>query len=62
MHFHFKSSTLLTEFLGQFQEDKRQQVAEALLMLGVDIAKKLGQKNPRELYATLKQLASKHAT
>ncbi|KAM3128614.1 hypothetical protein pb186bvf_019311 [Paramecium bursaria] len=48
------------EFLEQFKDDKRSSVTQFLLIIGMDMAKKLGQNNPKDLYHTLKQLASRN--
>lgn len=42
MSFQFKSTQLINEFVHHFPEDKKNQVINYLVVLGYDIAKKLG--------------------
>jgi hypothetical protein len=44
----------VNEFVHQFPEEKQNSVVNFLMILGLDIAHKLGQKNPKDLYQTMK--------
>ncbi|CAD8085708.1 unnamed protein product [Paramecium sonneborni] len=57
MHIENKSSKIISEFITQFPEERRNSVINFLLILGFDIARKLGQNNQTELFQTMKQLS-----
>ncbi|CAD8083251.1 unnamed protein product [Paramecium sonneborni] len=57
MHIEHKSNKIINDFIKQFPEERRNSVMNFLLILGFDIARKLGQNNQAELYQTMKQLS-----
>ncbi|CAD8213997.1 unnamed protein product [Paramecium octaurelia] len=57
MHIEHKSNKIINEFIKQFPDEQRNSVMNFLLILGFDIARKLGQNNQAELYSTMKQLS-----
>ncbi|CAK57540.1 unnamed protein product (macronuclear) [Paramecium tetraurelia] len=62
MQFHLQHSSLIESFLTQFGLQKQNQVVEFLITMGIDLANKIGARNPKELYYQLKQLSSINIT
>ncbi|CAD8203003.1 unnamed protein product [Paramecium octaurelia] len=57
MQFHLYHSSFIESFLTQFGLQKQNQVVEFLITMGIDLANKIGTRNPKELYYQLKQLS-----